>query len=829
MKILVFIVLFFFPYLSHAQITGKVTTKDGTPISYVNVSVENTFLSTIANENGLFDLDVPKKGKYQLVFQQLGYKTLIKKVTADKFPFEINVSMEEEASVLDEMLIETPKGKDKATWIIKKASEHRKKNDARIKKYTSDFYSKGSIQVIDYPKKFLGYNIEELDPNLKIDSLKNKFIYLSETFSKIAVEKPNHYKEEIKASKISGNDNGFSFNSGLSANFDFYQNIAYYSWKLVSPLAPIAPSYYNFKLMEAFTDDQTEQLIYKIEVKPKRTSEPVLDGYIYIVDGSWEIYAIDATVKGKQVEVPQIDDFFIRQTFSYIKDHNAWIKNSQIIDFNGKILVFKFKGNFNYIYNNLEEIPSFPAKTFSNEIITFQPGSNNRSKEFWQENRPIPLTNLEYRDYNENDKKLAESSTRAYQDSLDKVHNKFNLFKLVQGYKYRNSYNNRTYKYNGLLSTFAFNAVQGFNVTTGLSYLKENPTKKTFYEVGGLINYGIAENKPRFSGFYSQLFDRVYYSKLDITGGSTVHQFGEDYPIKKIINSISSSWFGKNYAKFYHKDFIRVQYEQEVYNGIFTKADIEYANRTPLFNQVKNSPFVKNKSFSSNNPVDPDNFTDAGFVENHIVKLKLNATISFDQKYIMYPYKKENYKNTKYPLLNLNYEKGFASSEKSYNYELLGASLKYNTSLGYIGNFGGFINGGFFINASNIAFMDYKHFYGNETFVGTTKDYLQNFNLLPYYSHSTNNTFLESHFEHNFKGFILNKVPLINKFQWNLVLGFHSLQTKSYSTYYEYSIGLENFGFGKFRPFRIDYVRSYESGVSRDGIVIGIKFLDGML
>ncbi|MDN3709221.1 hypothetical protein QW060_19545 [Myroides ceti] len=37
--------------------------------------------------------------------------------------------------------------------------------------------------------------------------------------------------------------------------------------------------------------------------------------------------------------------------------------------------------------------------------------------------------------------------------------------------------------------------------------------------------------------------------------------------------------------------------------------------------------------------------------------------------------------------------------------------LNYNTSLGYIGNFGGFINGGFFINASNIAFMDYKHFY----------------------------------------------------------------------------------------------------------------------
>ncbi|MDN3709222.1 hypothetical protein QW060_19550 [Myroides ceti] len=60
-----------------------------------------------------------------------------------------------------------------------------------------------------------------------------------------------------------------------------------------------------------------------------------------------------------------------------------------------------------------------------------------------------------------------------------------------------------------------------------------------------------------------------------------------------------------------------------------------------MFNQVKNSPFVKNKSFSSNKPVDPDNLSDAGFIENHIVKLKLNAYHQFDQKYIMYPYKRK--------------------------------------------------------------------------------------------------------------------------------------------------------------------------------------------
>src|SRR5690554_3263665 len=78
-----------------------------------------------------------------------------------------------------------------------------------------------------------------------------------------------------------------------------------------------------------------------------------------------------------------------------------------------------------------------------------------------------------------------------------KNENRFSLIQLIIGYKHQRPHKNETYKYNGLLSTFAFNAVQGFNVTTGLSYLKERPADSTYYEVGGLVNYGIAENKPR--------------------------------------------------------------------------------------------------------------------------------------------------------------------------------------------------------------------------------------------------------------------------------------------------------------------------------------------
>ena len=810
-----------------AQVKGTVTDTEKVPISYVSISVANTFITAVANETGYYELRLPEPGQYTLIFQQLGFETQIKEITYSQETV-LNVTLPASEGNLPPELKPENKAANRANEIIKHASRQRHHNSERLKHYETDFYARGSIQGVPYQRKFLGYRIEQLDPSLKVDSLKNKFIYLSETISKIYTDPPENAKETIIASKVTGSDNGLGFDTGISADFDFYRKEVMPAWKLISPLAPIAPSYYYFKIADVFKDPVSQKEIFKIEVKPKRTREPVISGYIYIVDQSWEIYAVDAYIKGSNVEMPKVNEFQIRQNFVYNASSDVWFKNHQLLDFDGSILVFKFKGNYNYSYHRIQKTAPFPENTFSNEIISYLPDAGKKDSSYWYTNRAIPLTSKEQNDFNMNDALEIEKRTRVYQDSIDKVHNKFNLFKLIQGYKYRVSHKHATYNYNGLLSTFAFNPVQGFNVTTGLWFTKDHPEKETFYSVGGLVNYGIAENKPRFSGFYTQLFNRVNYAKLNITGGSTVHQFGEDFPIKKIINSIAASWFGKNFAKYYQKDFIRMQYEQEVFNGLFGKADLEYAHRKPLFNNTERSPFIKDKLFSSNNPLNPSDFENPGFEQNQIFKLRLAATINFEQKYIRYPHKKVNFENTAFPVVNISYEKGFAASESNYNYDLVGASVKYQSSLGTVGNIGIFVNSGYFMNADDIAFMDYKHFYGNETFVGATKNYLQNFNLLPYYSHSTNKSFTEMHMEHNFKGFLSNKVPLFDKLQWHLVAGAHALYVNGKTPYYEASVGFDNFGFGKFRPFRIDYVHSFEGGKQTGGIIIGVKFLNNM-
>jgi hypothetical protein len=122
------------------------------------------------------------------------------------------------------------------------------------------------------------------------------------------------------------------------------------------------------------------------------------------------------------------------------------------------------------------------------------------------------------------------------------------------------------------------------------------------------------------------------------------------------------------------------------------------------------------------------------------------------------------------------------------------------------------LKAGKFLNAENIAFMDFKHFNGNQTHIGQSARYLNVFNLLPYYSNSTNNRYFEAHSEYNDEGYIMNKIPLLNKLKSTLILGGHALSTPGNKPYTELSVGLDNLGFGKFKLLRIDYVRSYQNG-----------------
>ncbi|MBF01491.1 DUF5686 and carboxypeptidase regulatory-like domain-containing protein [Flavobacterium coralii] len=817
---LLFLLLF---TVSFAQIKGKITDTNGEPVPFVSITVADTYTGTNANENGEYELNVKKPGTYTLLFQSIGYKTHRAVVNAQSLPHTLNVVLKDESYQLSEVVVSNKE--NPAVAIMLKAIANKKENFSKTGKFTADFYSKGIIRVKDVPDKIMGIKVQE-EAEAVLDSTGSGIIYLSETVSEITFEQPNNLKERVVASKISGDDNGFSYNTALGTFYNFYANYVPFNVNMVSPLADNAFNYYKFTFEGSFFDENETQ-INKIKITPKRDKEPVFEGYIYIVENSWAISAIDVDIKGYRMQQPILETLNLKQNFSYNSNNRLWAKNSQIFDFKAGLFGITITGTFTHIYTNYDFKDKFEKGTFGKEIVYIEKDSNKKDSLYWNAMRPVPLTQEEVTDYVKKDSIQAVEKSPAYLDSIDRKYNKFKVTDILTGYTYRNSQKNTNYSYDGLLglSNIGFNTVQGWNFNTSLTFSKydEESGKSTY--VGSYFNYGIAEDRLRVIGRFTHRFNRINNATLFVWGGSEAQQFNQSEPISKLVNTVSTLFFKDNYMKLYDNTFAKAQYQQDIFTGVFIGGSLEYTRRRALTNNTDYVLIKDDEPYTSNNPLDADD--DGLFFEKHdLMKANVFAIIRFGEKYITRPDGKVPVRSGKYPAIGLQYEKGFAASEDNYEYDFVGARASYSRTLGNKGEFGINAGVGKFFNAAEIAFIDYKHFNGNQTHVFNGQQNLSSFNLLPYYSHSTNDSYFELHAEHNFNGYIMNKIPLLNKLQWNLVVGYHQISTPDFKPYQEFTAGFDNIGFGKFRMLRVDYVRAYQGGFSTDGIMFGLKFLD---
>lgn len=804
-----------------SQIRGTVKDDKGNPIPFANIYVKDTYTSTTTNEQGKYELNIKKPGTYTILFQYLGYKTHKEAISAETFPFAVDVVLYEEKIELNEVVVS--KGGNPANEIIRKAIRNRRENSGKTARYNADFYSRGIFRVKDLPKQILGQKIDMFDDI--IDSTRSGILYLSETVSRINFQKPDQMKETIIASKVSGNDSGFSFNNAASVNFDFYDNYVPFNINVVSPIAETAFNYYKYKFEGSFADENN-QVINKIKVIPRRNNEPIMEGYIYIVDDSWAIYAVDLSITGNQMQTPALNKLTLKQSFSYNTINKTWIKNTQTIDFEAGILSLKMNGRFTYVFSNFEFPEKFEKKTFTAEVLKFEQDANKKDDDFWNSIRPVPLTLEENADYLKKDALQTKKKSKVYLDSIDAKRNKFKPTDVIFGYSYNNSYKKWMLSYDGPLRNTSFNTVQGWKTQVGLSYVARDEDKRTYTSVGTRFDYGFSEQKLRSTISFNRKFNNLNNSTLYVAAGSRVQQFNPNNPISDNVNATATLFFRNNFMKLYEKNFISANFGREIINGLNLNANVEYSERKPLWNTANNSAIKSPDMYTSNNPLLPFDFETPAFEKHNLAKASLLARINFGQKYWTRPDGKFNVGGNDYPTVYLSYDQGFTGSEKKYEYSLFSARVDHEVTLGNKGELQLNIKSGKFSNADNISFADYKHFNGNQTHVSSGGAYTNVFNNLPYYSASTNDAYFESHFEHNDKGYLMNKIPLLNKLQSQLVLGFHNLAVPERKPYQEFTIGLDNLGFGKLKLFRFDYVRSYQGGYVGDAVVFGIKFLN---
>ncbi|WP_340156015.1 DUF5686 and carboxypeptidase regulatory-like domain-containing protein [uncultured Winogradskyella sp.] len=818
-KKLLFIFLIAFSTMVSAQITGNITDQNNNPLPFVNILIENTYKGTTSNDDGYYELNISKTKDYTIIYSYLGYKTVKKSVSISKFPYQLDISLEEESVSLGEVVIDAEN--DPANAIMRQAIAQRQANLEKIESFKADFYSRGLIKIKNAPEKIMGQEVGDLGGGL--DSTRSGIIYLSETISKIQFLSPDKLKEKINASKISGNSNGFSFNTALEVDFNFYNNTINFGNEIISPIANNAFGYYKYKLDGVFYDDRGN-LINKVKVTPKRKNDPVFSGYIYIVEDQWDIYALELDITGVQAKNPAVDIISLQQSFSYSESNDIWAKISQSIDFKYGLFGIKGDGRFTAVYSNYEFNSGLTRKDFNKEIVSFENEANKKDSLFWNKIRPVPLTLEERNDYVTKDSIQIVHESKPYLDSVDHAKNKFKIGNIL-GYTYQNSHKNYRLGFDIPPTATQFNTVQGFAVGANVFYTKGYDDYKRYLTVNGNLQYGISDDRLRATGGATYKFNSVSNSYLTLYGGVTTVQFNPSDPISPLINGISSLFFEDNYMKIYDKSFVTANYSEELFNGFRLFTSLTYERRKALFNTTDQTYINDdNDAYTSNNPLNELAYGVAPFQTHNMLKGVINARINFGQEYMSYPDAKYNVGNDDYPTLHLGYEKAFGATVDDYNFDQIKIRLTQSFNVKDKGRFNYNLKAGKFFNADDIAFMDYQHFNGNQTHVSFDGNYTNVFNNLDYYSASTNDSYFEAHAEHDFNGFLLGKVPLLNKLNFNLVLGAHLLATPDVKPYQEYSIGLDNIGFGKWRFLRVDYLRSYQSGFKSDAIVFGLKF-----
>ena len=811
--------LLFISLLSYSQkIKGVVTDDNGKALPFASVFIKENNIGTNANSEGKYLLK-PPPGQYTLVCQYVGYKKEERKITVTNNDLELNFILTIQEMTLSEVVVKN--SEDPAYQIIRNTIKKRTFYESQLDRFQCEVYTKGQMRVRSYPNKFFGKKVDFEDG----DTSKQKMLYLSETISRYSVDKPNKEKIEVISSKVSGQSDGF----GLSAPgfFSFYKNNVFIGNNLnprgfISPISDNALNYYRYKLEGTYFEDGRE--VNHIKVIPKRKYEPLFSGYIDIVADDWRIHSIQLLLtKASQMEL--VDTLRLEQLYRPL-NKDVWFIASQVIYPAIKVFGFDAYGSFVNIYSDFNAEPVFDKKTFDNTILKYTDSANKKTADYWEKARPVPLMADEEKDYKRKDSLELAKKDPKYLDSLEKIRNKVTVANiLLTGQTFQSERKRTSISFPSLLELISFNPAEGWVANPAFAWIKRLDTTsagRRSISIAPTLRYGFANKHFNAHLTVAYTYGKKYATSITLSGGKRVFQFNNNSPIGQRGNTISSLLSEKNRIKSYEAIYFRGSFRKGIGDGFTLITGFQYQDRMPLDNRTNYTWRDKpNREYTPNYPAE---LISENIKRHQVFTALIGITWQPGAKYIELPGRKINI-GSKFPVFSAQYMQGFKNvlgSDESFSKWKLGITDNINFKLAgrfrYRLGFGGFIDTG-----SNVQVPDYNHFNGNTSKLAT--EYLNSFQLLPIYQFSNSSRFYAlAHIEHNFNGFLTNKIPGIRKLNLYLVAGANGFYINGSKNYYEIFAGFDNI----FKQLRIDFVQSYLNGKAwQSGIRIGFRSASG--
>jgi len=322
--ILLSILLISISSLLHAQvIKGKITNQSGEPVQYSTVYIQELRQGTTANVKGDYEIRL-QPGKYTVVYQSLGYEPIFVNVTISDKTLIKNITLPVQYYQIPEVRI-SASGEDPAYIIMRKVIGMAPYYLNNISYYKAEVYLKGNLVIQNIPKllqksmKIASDNESSsitagAKPKNEEKVIKEGDVFMMESFNEIEFNAPDKYFQKVISYNSTFPEQGDEISPMDFIEASFYQpvigNIA------ISPLAPNAFSHYKFKYLGSSL--QGNYTINKIQVIPKRKSQQVFEGTIFIIEDLWCLHSVDLTnenlvgkIKVEQVYIPVQDDIWM--------------------------------------------------------------------------------------------------------------------------------------------------------------------------------------------------------------------------------------------------------------------------------------------------------------------------------------------------------------------------------------------------------------------------------------------------------------------------------------------------------------------------------------
>jgi hypothetical protein len=862
----------------HAQgIRGNIRNKADEPVPYTAIYVSALHKGTTANEEGFFQLGLPP-GVHEVRFQYLGYVTQVLSVTiADTFT-ERNIILEEQQYRLPEVIV-TASGEDPAYYIMRRAIGMSQYYLNQVSAYSSLVYLKGSGVINNMPAL--------MKRQMERDGIEEGKYFVTETISRIHFELPDQVRTEVISLRSSGDDNQSSpmafvtislyrdingIISPLSRNAfqvyrfelegSFMENGDQINKIRVIPRRP-GPDLYSGTIFIReggwnihSVDLQVTQNMFSIGIR--QVYNPVAESVWMPVSHNFDVnlsllgFDVDftylASVSDYQVTLnADLDhDFYLSAgntvaELTRLRRLDAGLQSRQAEADSLAERTISMQGN-----SRQEAIQQLMAKDNLNnremrrmnrlikrearlgrpkESLEVMPANTEisdsarlHSKEYWDTNRPVPLTSNELESFEE----TIPDTTGQDGESAER---KRIAGKILTGSRYKLA--ERWHLQHGGLPGFSglgFNTVDGFTFGQNIRLSHDAQNRRRFH-VANRTTYAFARKRLLSEAEVGYNYHPFRRATIKLSGGRTTSDFNSDNGIPPMFNAVTSLYVRQNLLKLYEKDFIRLDHQIDITNGLVLKTGIEYASRRRLENH-SDFYFLNPYGYQYNPNLPPKNGLPVSSLDNHRAAL-IDAGLNFTPRYF---YRLADARKimlySRYPTFGVNYQLGIAGLwDSDTRFSHLEVSVNQSFTMQMIGQFTYRATAGTFFHDDGMYFADYKHFFTNPLWVkpGNSPDM---FRVLPYYSSSTNDDYAGFHLQYDHNRIILKRLPFLADKLMREKLFVNSLLTKENKPWVELGYGLDQI----FLILNIEVVTAFSGGRHEyTGFRIGIPLSEATI